>query len=101
MPDRRLGRAVPDEAQVAVARPHRVGRPWVRLAPRTVNVQLLFAEPVGEAPLVELDQLGTEDVAIETVRPLPVADGDDAVVEPDRDHYADATDHCGRGLERL
>jgi len=43
--------------------------------------QLLLAEPVRVAPVLQLDQLGAEDVAVERVRAVPVGDGDHAVVE--------------------
>src|SRR5262245_55391579 len=50
---RGLDRTVPDEAEVAVTGADRIDRTWMRLAPRTVNVQLLRAEPVRPPPLVQ------------------------------------------------
>jgi hypothetical protein len=79
--DRRFDRPVPHEAQVAVSRTHRIGSPRVRLAARAVDVQLLVAEAIGVPALVELDQLGAEDGAVEGVGILPVRDGNDDVVE--------------------
>ena len=84
MLDGALDRPVPDEAEVAVPRPDRVGRAWKGLAARPVHVQLLAGEPVRPAALVELDELGPEDITVEAVRPLPVRDGNDDVVEGQR-----------------
>lgn len=81
--DRVLDRARPDKADVAVSRPHALARDGIWLGAGTVDVQLLRAEAVREAALVELDELGAEDVAVEGVRALPVGDGDDDVVERD------------------
>ena len=76
-------RAVPDEAEVGVARADRVGGARVGVDPRTVHVELLGAEPVRITGLA-LDDLGAEHVAIERVRAHPVADGDDGVIEADQ-----------------
>ena len=76
-----LDPAGPDEAEIAVPRPHAPARNRVRLRARPVDVQLLHAEPVRVAALVELDELGAQNVAVEGVRALPVGDGDDDVVE--------------------
>lgn len=80
MLDRVVDRPVPDEAEIAVARPHRNSRHREGTAPGAVNVQLLLTETVGETAAV-LDELRTHGVAEEGVRALPVGDGDDAVVE--------------------
>ena len=78
-----LDRASPDEAQVGIPRTHPLPRDRERHGARAVDVQLLRAESVREAALVELDELGAEDVAVEGVRALPLGDGDDDVVERD------------------
>jgi hypothetical protein len=81
--DRRLDRAVPHEAEVAVSRAH--GLPGYEVADvrsRPVDVQALLADCVGEA-VPELDYLRAQDVTVEGVRPLPVGDRDDDVVEPE------------------
>jgi hypothetical protein len=49
-----------------------------------VDVQPLPADRVREAARPDLDDLGPEHVAVEGVRALPVGDGDDDVVEADR-----------------
>jgi hypothetical protein len=46
-----------------------------------VDVQPLVAEGVREPAVLERDDLGAEDVAVEGVRAIPVADSDDDVVE--------------------
>jgi hypothetical protein len=48
-----------------------------------VNVQALVTDHLREAVLSEPDDVGAEDVAVEGVRPLPVGDRDDRVVEPE------------------
>lgn len=77
-----LDGAVPDEAEIAVPRPHRVGRDGKRVDARPVDVELLVAEPVGEAGAA-LDELRAEHIPVERVRARPVGDGDHAVVECD------------------
>ncbi len=62
-----LDHAGPDEAEVGVPGPHRVGGPRVRRRPRPVHVQLLVAEAVGIAPVGKLDQFRAEHVRVETV----------------------------------
>jgi hypothetical protein len=78
--DRTVDRTVPDEAEVCAARSDR--RVGVRLAVDAgpVDVQLVRAEAVHVA-LAARDQLGAEHVGVEGVRPVPVGDGDDAVIE--------------------
>jgi hypothetical protein len=46
-----------------------------------VDVQALAGERVGETALAERDDLSAQDVSVESVRALPVGDGDDDVVE--------------------
>ena len=92
MLNRPCDRAGPAEAEIRVPRPHRVGRARVRCRARPVDVELLVAEPVRIATLLQLEHLGTEHVAVEAVRPLPVGDGDHAVVEDNRIRH--------RGLRR-
>jgi hypothetical protein len=50
-----------------------------------VHVQLLLANSVGDSP-VDLYDLRSEDVAIEDVRPLEIADRDDNVVQAHASH---------------
>ena len=79
--DRRLDRAFPHEAEVAVPRAHGLtGYEVADVRSRPVDIQALLADRVGEA-VPELDYLGAQDVPVEGVRPLPVGDGDDDVVE--------------------
>ena len=86
-----LDRPVPAEAEVAVPGPNGVGGPRVRLAPRPVDVQLLLAKAICEAAVLELDELGAQHIAVEAVRPLPVADRNYAVVETNAlSHFAAA-----------
>ena len=77
----------PDEAQVAVSGSYGVGcaRVWYRTG--AVDVQLpLIGKPVRVAAVIELHNLGPEHRAVERVRPLPVGDGDDNVVETGYSH---------------
>jgi hypothetical protein len=79
--DRRLDRAFPHEAEVAVPRAHGVtGYEVADVRSRPVDIQALLADRVGEA-VPELDYLGAQHVPVEGVRPFPVGDGDDDVVE--------------------
>src|SRR5207244_11689347 len=79
--DRRLDRSWPDEAEVRVARAHRIGRARIRRRARPVDVELLRAEAVREAAVGQLDETGAEHLGVGAVRPLPVGDGNDDVVE--------------------
>jgi hypothetical protein len=77
-----LDRAGPDEAEVAVPGTHRLGRDQAAdIRVGAVDVQPLVAEGIGEPAVLERDDLGAEDVAVEGVRATPVADRDDDVVE--------------------
>jgi hypothetical protein len=79
---RRLDRARPLEAEVAVPRPYRlVGDELADVGAGPVDVQPLLADRVGDAVRPERDDLGPEDVPVEGVRPLRVGDADDDVVE--------------------
>src|SRR5262249_46426989 len=60
----------------------------LRRGTRPVHVQLLLAEAKRDAPAIELDDLGPEHVSIEGGRPLPVADGDDGMVETESVYFA-------------
>jgi hypothetical protein len=46
-----------------------------------VDVQALVAEDVRESVFAERDDLGPENIRVEGVRPPPVGDGDDNVIE--------------------
>src|SRR4051812_27215138 len=76
-----FGGAVPREAEVAVAGPHRIGGARLGRRSRAVHVQLLLADAVRVPAVRQLDELGAEHVAVERVRPLPVGDRDYNVVE--------------------
>src|SRR5258708_6588552 len=80
MRDRFGDRSRPLEAEVAV--PGRDGDPrdGRRRDAGRVRVQLLLADAV-EGAAVPRDDLGSDDVAGERVRPAPVADRDDHVIE--------------------
>ena len=78
--ERRVDRAVPLEAEVAVSGSDRYPRDHRRPRSGSVNVQLLAADPIGHAP-VDLDDLGTENISVERVRSLEIADRNDDVVE--------------------
>jgi hypothetical protein len=49
--------------------------------PWTVHIQLLDAEPIHPGAVAAINELGSQHVSIEAVRPLPFGDVDDAVVE--------------------
>src|SRR5215208_2026218 len=78
-----LRAALPTKAEVGAAWLDREPGEWLGARAGTVDVQLDLPEPIGPAPSVQLDQLDTEDVTVEGVRALPVADGDDHVVQRD------------------
>src|SRR5437588_8707226 len=74
-----LDRSGPDEAEVTVAGLDRLlGVQPVESWP--VDDQLPSAEPVVAEPFVLLVDLGTQDIAGETVRGLPIRHGDHAMV---------------------
>ena len=80
--DSRLDRALPHEAEVAVPRADGLaGDEVADVRPWTVDVQALVTEGVGDAVLPEQDHLRAENVTVEGVRPLPVRDRDDDVIE--------------------
>src|ERR671937_2179606 len=92
---RLLDRALPDEADVAVPRLHRLSRDEAaHVHAGAVHVHLLVAEAVGKPPVAVLHELRADDIAIERVRALPLGDGDDDVVEPDGSHAMPASP-CG------
>ena len=63
----------------------------MRLAPGPVDVQLLLAEAICEAAVLQLDELGPENIAVEGVRAVPVRDRNYAVVETNAlTHFAAA-----------
>ena len=70
----------PDEAQICTARCDR--RPRVRFAvdTRTVDVQLVYPEAL-RVPVADAHQLGVENRRVELVRPFPITNGDDAVIQ--------------------
>src|SRR3989442_1091293 len=78
--DRAGDRAVPFEAQVAVPRRHRHTRDHRWTNARAMHIELLLADAVSEAP-IDLYDLDTEHVSIESVRADEVAHRDHDVVE--------------------
>jgi hypothetical protein len=84
-----VGRTCPDEAEIAVAGPHRIDGSRFRRRAGTVHVQLLaVGEPVREAPVLDLHELGTEHVAVEGIRAFPVGHGDHDVIDANLDGYS-------------
>src|SRR5215475_2609697 len=81
MRDSAFDRPLPFEAEIAIARRHRQARNLCRLHAGSVHIELLVAETIGPTSR-PLHQFGTHDFAVELVRSDPVADMDDAVVEP-------------------
>ena len=80
MGDRPSDGAVPFEAEVAVTGSHWNSRDHRGLHARTVHIQLLPAESVGDSP-IDLYDLRAEDVAVEPVRTFEIAHRDDDVVQ--------------------
>jgi len=78
--DRPSDGAVPLEAKVAVTGSYRNSRDHRGPDARTVHVQLLPADSVGDSP-IDLYDLRAEDVAIERVRTFEIAHRDDDVVQ--------------------
>jgi hypothetical protein len=75
-------RARPHEAEIAVPRAHGLeGDEVADIGSRPVDVQAVVSERVGEALSAEGHDLRPEHVSVEPVRPVPVGDGDDDVVE--------------------
>jgi len=87
--DRPSDRAVPLEAEVAVAGSHRNSRDHRGPDARTVHIQLLPADSVGDSS-IDLYDLRAEDVAIERVRTFEIAHRDDYVVQLHRGTIRDA-----------
>jgi len=71
---------LPLEAEVAITGSHRDSRVHGRPYPRTVHVELLLANSVGD-PAIDLDDRRAQDVSIEGVRAIEIADRDDHVIE--------------------
>ena len=79
---RSLDRPGPLEAEIAVPGAHGLPRNEVAdLGAGPMDVQALVAEDVCEPVFAERDDLGPENIRVEGVRPLPVGDGDDDVIE--------------------
>lgn len=79
-----LDRPGPLEAEVAVpGLDGLIGDEVADVGPRPVHVQPLVADHVRSPVPAERHDLRAENVAVEGVRPLPVGDGDDDVVEPE------------------
>lgn len=78
--NRFLDRPWPLKTQITAASRDR--NPCVRIArlSRAMHVQLLVSKTIGP-PVRKRDKLGAKNVAIETIRALPVGDRDDAVIK--------------------
>jgi hypothetical protein len=79
-----LDGAGPHETQVAASRHNR----WPRhqradVETRSVHIELLIAEPVGDTTVRVVNNVGSQDISIEGRGPFPVANRDHAVVEFD------------------
>jgi hypothetical protein len=73
MSQRLFHRAGPDEAEVAAAGHDRwAGYQAAHVQARTVHVELLAAEPIGDTTVGMVDDLGSHHVPVERVRPLPI-----------------------------
>jgi hypothetical protein len=80
--DRRLDRPGPLETKITVPGSHALARNEVAgIGSGPVDVQPLAAKDVRESVGAERDDLGPENIRVEGVRPLPVGDGDDNVIE--------------------
>jgi len=49
----------------------------------SVHIKLLVAKPVGDPSVGMVDNFGSQHILVERCRPLPVADRDHAMVDPD------------------
>jgi len=101
--DRLTDRAVPLETEVAVTGGYRYARDHRWPYARTVHVELLTADSVGDPP-VDLEDISAEHVSVEVVRTLEVADRDDDVVQaPARTIRArgETDSRNSRGVERV
>jgi len=84
MSQRTFHRAGPDEAEVAAAGHDRwAGHQAAHVQAGTVHVELLIVEPIGDATIGMVYDLGSQHVSVERVRPLPFADRNHAVVKLD------------------
>src|SRR5262245_66696147 len=86
MCDRTFNRALPLEAQIAVARLHGQPRDLSRLYAWPMHVELLVAEAIGIACRT-LNQFGAHDIGIKAVGPSPIRHMDDAVVQFGWQHF--------------
>src|SRR6266705_3269570 len=73
-------RAVPLEAEVTISGSHRDPRDHRRVDSRTVHVELLLANSVGDSP-ADLNDLRPKHLAIEGVRTFEIADRDHDMVQ--------------------
>src|SRR6185437_901274 len=85
MRDRISDWSLPFEAEIAVAGLHRQPRHFRRLDAGTVHVELLVAETIGPAGW-PLHQFRAHHLGIKPVRPLPLRDVNDAMIEFDGRH---------------
>src|SRR5215472_14495136 len=76
-------RALPFEADVAIAGLHRKARHDHPAHARSMKIELGIAEPISKK-FPARHHLGADDVAIEGIRALPIGDVDDAVVKFNR-----------------
>jgi hypothetical protein len=83
---RAIDRFAPHETNIAVTGLHGKARNRIGRKSWPVTVQLYVAEPVGIA-LTALDHLHPEDARIKVIRPLPIGDMDDAMIELDAGLY--------------
>jgi hypothetical protein len=83
--DRTLDRSGPNDAEIAVPRPHRQpGDVVCGEETGTMDVELRPSEPIREPVARPVrNELGTEDVTIKPIRHLPIGDLDDAVIKAD------------------
>src|SRR5262249_34000191 len=88
----------PYEAQVAVPGSHRdAGHVVAGVHARPVDVELGPGAAVDPPPRPALDDFRAQHLAVEGVRPLPIRDGDDAVIERDAGHRAPVYERLGPG----
>ena len=73
-------RAVPDEAQVAIAGLDRDPRNWASGDAGAMDLQLLCSEAV-RPPWLTCNELGAKDIAVEAVRSLPIRHGNNAMIQ--------------------
>src|SRR5690349_24718443 len=80
MRNRIRDRSNPFKAQVAIARRDGQARHLGRPNTRSMDIELLVAEAIG-VPRRSRYQFGTQNGRIESVRALPIADMNDAMVK--------------------